>query len=1281
MLSQIPQGSQDHAHRMLQCLMVALRPLRVEEVAELLAFEFKAEGSVPKYRTDWRPNDQVEAVLSTCSSLISIVDDKDSQIVQFSHFSVKEFLMSDRLISSLGDYSQYQILPRPAHTILAQACLGSLLHVNGHVYKDIGKGLPLVDYAAKHWVTHAQFENVASCVKDGMETLFDCDKPHFGAWVGIYNIDEESSSESPSEITTPLYYSSLCGFSDLVEHLSTKHPQQVNVIGGKHKFPLLAALVGKHIRAAEILLEHGANVDIRGLRERTPLHEAIANVGMVQALLNKGADVNCRQDDCRTPLHLAASGGELKVARELMKHKAYVDSQDNEGATPLHLLLRDSSRDDDDVLDLARLLLEHTSDVDVRTTTKWTLLHAAACYERLEIVRMLLDLDANPNAETERGSTPLCLVSGGHYNSQELGASIARLFLGRGVDVNASAKGLVTPLHAAALNGRLEVVRALLDHGASPNMETEKGDTALHFVSGGTYDSEKHGVGIARLLLEHGVDVHVQNKILNNALHIAAFFGRLQVAQVLLDHGVNVDTENGQGETALHSVSRGGYNSQEKGANTARLLLERGVDVNARRKDGWTPLHLAAYKGRVKVVQALLDHGANVTLETEEGETALHTISRSEFNSQEQGIGTAQLLLERGVEVNSQRKDGWTPLHWAACRGRVEVVQALLDHGANVKLETKDCQTALHVVSRGEYSSQEQGVSIARLLLERGVDVNAREKDGRTALHLAALSGRVEVAQILLDHGANSKLEAKEGETALHIVSLGNFDSQEQAAGTARLLLERGVDVNARMQEGWTSLHCAAFRGMVKVAQVLLDQGANVNLENERGETALHTVSRGKFDSQEQGVGTARLLLEHGVDVNAQGKDGETSLHWAALKGRVEIAQILLDHGANSKLETKHGETALHMVSRGEYISQEQGASTARLLLERGVDVNAWNKYGWTSLHWAAFKGRVEVAQVLLDHGANAKLENKDGETALHIVSRGGFGSQEQGVSTARLLLECGVDVNALDKDGWTSLHWAAFKGRVEVAQVLLDHGANSKLENKHGETALHIVSRGSFDSQEQGVSTARLLLERGVDMNAWDKNGWTSLHRAAFKGRLEIARVLLDHGANAKLETKHGETALHLVSRGKYDSEEHGVGIARLLLERGVDVHVQNIYFDTALHLAAFSGRLEITQLLLSCGANPNTEDVQGRTPLLQVSRGKYKSQEYDVGIARLLLECGVDVDARGKDKITPLHYASFYGKLEIVQVRPFFSKKQIDLSSGTLGASRSRCKPKCRG
>jgi ankyrin repeat protein len=145
---------------------------------------------------------------------------------------------------------------------------------------------------------------------------------------------------------------------------------------------------------------------------------------------------------------------------------------------------------------------------------------------------------------------------------------------------------------------------------------------------------------------------------------------------------------------------------------------------------------------------------------------------------------------------------------------------------------------------------------------------------------------------------------------------------------------------------------------------------------------------------------------------------------------------------------------------------------------------------------------------------------------------------------------------------------------------------------------------------------------------------------------------MLLDHAAKADAENDEGETPLHLVSRGMYDTQEHGVNIARLLLEHGVDIHAQNILHETALHSAAFSGRLGITQLLLDHGANPNAENGLGLTPLHSVSAGKYDSKEHGVGIAQLLLENGADVNARTKGKATPLHAAALNGMLEISQV-----------------------------
>ncbi|KAH9028691.1 hypothetical protein EDB85DRAFT_1867679, partial [Lactarius pseudohatsudake] len=120
----IKKANMAQAYRMLQCLTVAIRPLSVAELAELLALDFDAaKGGTPELKSNWRWEDHEQAVLSTCSSLITIVPNYDSPVVQFSHFSVKEFLLSDRLATSTKDISRYHISLEDANTVIARACL------------------------------------------------------------------------------------------------------------------------------------------------------------------------------------------------------------------------------------------------------------------------------------------------------------------------------------------------------------------------------------------------------------------------------------------------------------------------------------------------------------------------------------------------------------------------------------------------------------------------------------------------------------------------------------------------------------------------------------------------------------------------------------------------------------------------------------------------------------------------------------------------------------------------------------------------------------------------------------------------------------------------------------------------------------------------------------------------------------------------------------------------------------------------------------------------------
>ena len=214
-LKNIDENNREHARRLLHCLAVAVRPLRVQELAEILNFDFDvAQEGIPEFHPS--PNqqlkDQEDDLLSICSSLITIVDKSGSRVVQFSHMSVKDFLTSNHLATSTEDLITYQILPERAHTIFAQACLGLLLHLDDHDDNKSIRESPLAEYATRHWIAHAQFEGVASRVEDGVKSFYDLGKPHVATWIGLYShysgtmkANDDVDDITCSSCATPLY--------------------------------------------------------------------------------------------------------------------------------------------------------------------------------------------------------------------------------------------------------------------------------------------------------------------------------------------------------------------------------------------------------------------------------------------------------------------------------------------------------------------------------------------------------------------------------------------------------------------------------------------------------------------------------------------------------------------------------------------------------------------------------------------------------------------------------------------------------------------------------------------------------------------------------------------------------------------------------------------------------------------------------------------------------------------------------------------------------------------
>ena len=414
-LKGINKAQRDNAHRLLQCLTIAVRPLRVEELAELLAFDFQAstKRGIPTLKDHWRWDNEEEAVLSTCSSLITIISRDDSRVVQFSHFSVKEYLTSSRLAQSPnGEVTQFRIDLEPAHTIMAQACLATLLRLDEHAGSIDANGSPLLKYAAQHWVDHAQFEKVSSYVHDGMDDLLDSSKPHFAAWLRVHDIDEDWRRFSPHSrdgVGSPLYYAAFCGFSDLAERLIMKHPEQVNARGGGTLFPLPASLYKRRFHVANILYQHGAVVNVQGVYGYTPLHAASygGQLDSLRWLLSHGADANTLSSKMSfTPLNEAVDGMQFEAIRVLLEHNADINLADINGKTPLYWVLSDFNARENFV-DMVRLLLEHGADPNICAINRITPLHEASSRGLVEAARLLLIHGAKVDEKDGEGMTPL----------------------------------------------------------------------------------------------------------------------------------------------------------------------------------------------------------------------------------------------------------------------------------------------------------------------------------------------------------------------------------------------------------------------------------------------------------------------------------------------------------------------------------------------------------------------------------------------------------------------------------------------------------------------------------------------------------------------------------------------------------------------------------------------------------------------------------------------------------------------------------------------------------
>ncbi|MGC8602967.1 MAG: ankyrin repeat domain-containing protein [Desulfomonilaceae bacterium] len=269
-------------------------------------------------------------------------------------------------------------------------------------------------------------------------------------------------------------------------------------------------------------------------------------------------------------------------------------------------------------------------------------------------------------------------------------------------------------------------------------------------------------------------------------------------------------------------------------------------------------------------------------------------------------------------------------------------------------------------------------------------------------------------------------------------------------------ILKSGVDVNARDYTGNTALYEASLAGHADVVDVLLQHKALPDATSTGGQTPLMAAAKnGNLDS-------AQLLITNGANVNLSDTKGSTALIQAAESGHLEISRLLLSKGANVNAADHNGDTALIQASKSGHLE------IARLLLSKGANVNAANSNWRTPLLEAAYHSNLAIMRLLIENGANVNAADMDdGATPLIVVMRHRSAGY---IEMAELLIDKGADIDAQARDGYTALHNAAAKGNNVEVKFLLNHGADPLIQGINGRTAyLVALSRGHMD-------TAKLL-------------------------------------------------------------------------------------------------------------------------------------------------------------------------------------------------------------
>lgn len=396
--------------------------------------------------------------------------------------------------------------------------------------------------------------------------------------------------------------------------------------------------------------------------------------------------------------------------------------------------------------------------------------------------------------------------------------------------------------------------------------------------------------------------VYYPKNIELHSLFHAAHIGSYNIFKYLMDQKITDERNDYKCKLLLIATSN-------NNVKIAELLLKLRTNPNdfqnllsprALSENKKTPLAMSIIRGNIKMVELLLQYGADVNSESDYsyGDTPL--LLAVYYNNEE----IVKLLLHHNADLNKGNTRKITPLHRAIieyngyyytsqnkqCK---KIIKILLDHGANSNIKNDTERTSLHEASLG------QDKKIINLLLQHGANSNEQDNQGDTPLHLAMIikNKKEKIVELLLKHNADPNKQNNRGDTPLHFATM-NDDKNEKIV---KLLLKHNADSNKEDDNENTPLHIATMNKSEKIVELLLQHKADPNKENIDKNTPLHLA----IDNKK----IVELLLQHKADPNKGDINGNTPLHLAI--DDEKIVELLLKHGADPNKENEDNITPL----------------------------------------------------------------------------------------------------------------------------------------------------------------------------------------------------------------------------------------------------------------------------------------------------------------------------------------------------------------------------------